>query len=92
MGHLPTKSELSYFNDIMCKARKLPEGFTEGMIMRHPSRDIMNDLARSVLLLYSYDENPDDISAREPAHTVHQAHWLVPGDCCKCLRGEPPLF
>ena len=43
MGHLPTKSELSYFNDIMCKARKLPEGFTEGMIMRHPSRDIMND-------------------------------------------------
>ena len=63
MGHLPTKSELSYFNDIMCKARKLPEGFTEGMIMRHPSRDIMNDLARSVLLLYSYDENPDDISA-----------------------------
>ena len=31
--------------------------------MRHPSRDIMNDLARSVLLLYSYDENPDDISA-----------------------------
>ena len=42
---------------------KLPEGFTEGMIMRHPSRDIMNDLARSVLLLYSYDENPDDISA-----------------------------
>ena len=63
MGHLPTKSELSYFNDIMCRARKLPEGFTEGMIMRHPSRDIMNDLARSVLLLYSYDENPDDISA-----------------------------
>ena len=63
MGHLPTKSELSYFNDIMCKARKLPEGFTEGMIMRHPSRDIMNDLARSVLLLYSYDENPDDTSA-----------------------------
>ena len=62
MGHLPTKEELSYFNDIMCEARKLPDGFTEGMIMRHPSRDIMNDLARSVLLLYSYDDNPDDTS------------------------------
>ena len=62
MGHLPTKTELQYFNEIMTSARKLPEGFTEGMIMRHPSRDIMNDLARSVLLLYSYDENPDDTS------------------------------
>ena len=62
MGHLPTKQELDYFNSIMVQARKLPAGFTEGMIMRHPSRDIMNDLARSVLLLYSYDENPDDTS------------------------------
>ena len=64
MGYLPTSMELSYFNDIMRKARKLPEGFTEGMIMRHPSRDIMNDLARSVLLLYSYDDNPDDLSVQ----------------------------
>lgn len=64
MGYLPTRKELSYFNDIMRKARKLPDGFTEGMIMRHPSRDIMNDLARSVLLLYSYDENPDDLSVQ----------------------------
>ena len=62
MGHLPTQPELDDFNRIMCTARKLPDGFTEGMIMRHPSRDIMNDLARSVLLLYSYDENPDDTS------------------------------
>ena len=92
MGHLPTKSELSYFNDIMCRARKLPEGFTEGMIMRHPSRDIMNDLARSVLLLYSYDENPGRYVGGEPAHAVHQAHRLVPGDRCKRLRSEPPLF
>ena len=39
----------------MSQARKLPEGFTEGMIMRHPSGNMMNELARSVLSLYSYD-------------------------------------
>ena len=53
MGYLPSKSELVYFDKIMNQARKLPEGFTEGMIMRHPSRSIMNELARSVLSLYS---------------------------------------
>ena len=62
MGYLPSRSELAYFDKIMNKARKLPEGFTEGMIMRHPSRNIMNELARSVLCLYSYDPDPDNTS------------------------------
>ena len=62
MGYLPSKSELAYFDKIMNQARKLPEGFTEGMIMRHPSHNIMNELARSVLSLYSYDPDPDDTS------------------------------
>ncbi len=61
-GYLPSKTELDHFNEIMKRARKLPDGFTEDMIMRHPSRDIMNKLARSVLALYSYDDNPDDTS------------------------------
>ena len=62
LGYLPSKKELSHFNEIMKRARKLPDGFTEDMIMRHPSRDIMNKLARSVLALYSNDERPDDTS------------------------------
>ena len=61
MGYLPTRSELNHFNDIMNRARKLPDGFTEGMIMRHPSRNIMNELERSILSLYSYDPEPDNI-------------------------------
>ena len=61
-GYLPSKTELDHFNEIMKRARKLTDGFTEDMIMRHPSRDIMNKLARSVLALYSYDDNPDDTS------------------------------
>ena len=62
MGFLPTKDELARFDRIMSQARKLPEGFTEGMIMRHPSANMMNELARSVLSLYSYDPDPDDTS------------------------------
>ena len=62
LGYLPSKTELQYFNEIMKRARKLPDGFTEDMIMRHPSRNIMNKLARSVLSLYSYDPDPDNTS------------------------------
>ena len=62
MGFLPSQWELDRFNEIMNRARKLPPGFTEAMIMKNPSRNIMNKLARSVLSLYSYDDNPDDIS------------------------------
>lgn len=62
MGYLPTQDELARFNGIMSQARKLPDGFTEGMIMRHPSSNMMNELARSVLSLYSYDPDPDDTS------------------------------
>ena len=62
MGFLPSQWELDRFNEIMNRARKLPPGFTEDMIMKNPSRNIMNKLARSVLSLYSYDDNPDDIS------------------------------
>ena len=52
MGYLPTKKELDHFNDIMNQAKTLPNGFTEDMIMKSPSRNIMNKLARSVLSLY----------------------------------------
>ena len=62
MGYLPTQDELARFNGIMSQARKLPDGFTEGMIMRHPSSYMLNELARSVLSLYSYDPDPDSTS------------------------------
>ncbi len=61
-GKLPTKIELKNFKDAIGDARTLPENFTEDVIMRAPSRDLMNKLASSTLSLYSYDENPDDTS------------------------------
>ena len=61
-GSLPTREQLDRFTEMIGEARSLPDNFTEDMIMRAPSRDIMNKLASATLALYSYDPNPDDIS------------------------------
>jgi len=61
-GVLPAKLELEKFTKILSDHRKLPKGFTEDMILKAPSSNIMNKLARSVLAAYSYDENPEDLS------------------------------
>ena len=61
-GFLPDKKLLADFSDLLAKKRSLPDEFTEDMIFKAPSKNIMNKLGRSVLALYSYDDNPDDIS------------------------------
>ncbi|MBO5859781.1 MAG: citrate synthase [Clostridia bacterium] len=61
-GSLPTKDQLDNFCDMLSSCRELPEDFIEDMIMKAPSPDIMNKISRSVLALYSYDNNPDDTS------------------------------
>jgi len=60
-GDLPTESELADFRALLASKRPLPEGFTEDMILKAPSPDVMNKLARSVLASYSYDNNPDSL-------------------------------
>ncbi len=74
MGYLPTQAELNYFNYKLSEARMLPNGFTEDMILRSPSRNVMNKLGRSVLALYSYDDNPDEIS---PDNLMRQSVELI---------------
>ena len=61
-GRLPNKTQLEHFNEILNESRELPEYFAEDMIIKAPSPNIMNKLARSVLALYSYDDTPDDPS------------------------------
>ena len=55
-GHLPNPKELQNFNTYLSLKRDLPTGFVEDMILKAPSKNIMNKLARSVLALYSYDD------------------------------------
>lgn len=61
-GKLPTRKQLEKFSELLSGCRELPEYFAEDMIIKAPSPNIMNKLARSVLALYSYDNNPDDLS------------------------------
>lgn len=58
-GKLPDKDELKEFFELLASYRKLPGSFVRDIIMKAPSDNMMNSLARSVLTLYSYDENPD---------------------------------
>lgn len=59
-GALPTAEQLERFKGILNSYRLLPPNFTEDMILKAPSQDIMNKLSRSVLALYSYDPDPDN--------------------------------
>ena len=61
-GSLPTESQLQNFKDLLAECRHLPDDFVDDMIMKNPSKNIMNKMARCVLALYSLDENPDDLS------------------------------
>ncbi len=61
-GALPNQRQLQEFIAILSQYRELPNKFVRDVIMKAPSMDIMNALQKSVLTLYSYDENPDDTS------------------------------
>ncbi len=61
-GKLPTKDEYNEFFELLGRYRTLPTDFVRDVIMKAPSKDIMNSLARSVLTLASYDKNANDIS------------------------------
>ena len=59
---LPNETELASFRQLLSGYRSLPTSFVRDIIMKAPSSDMMNTLARSVLTLYSYDDRADDVS------------------------------
>ncbi|MBR2824186.1 MAG: citrate/2-methylcitrate synthase [Clostridia bacterium] len=61
-GALPDKTQLADFEQLLGSYRSLPNSFVRDLIMKAPSTNIMNAMARSVLSLYAYDNNPDDVS------------------------------
>ena len=73
-GKLPTLDELTEFTQLLSDHRALPNNFFEDMILKAPSRDIMNKMARSTLALYSYDSNPETLS---PEHEIDTAISLI---------------
>ncbi|HZK83183.1 MAG TPA: citrate/2-methylcitrate synthase [Desulfosporosinus sp.] len=63
-GTLPDQNAQKDFEQLLSLYQRLPEDFARDMILKAPSKNIMNAIARSVLALYSFDDNPDDTSMR----------------------------
>ena len=70
----PTRKELTEFSAQLAAYRSLPPSFVRDMILKAPGKDMMNMISRSVLALYAYDENPDDISM---ANVLRQCLQLI---------------
>ena len=77
-GKLPTTEELTEFTNQLSYYRSLPTSFVRDIIMKAPSHDMMNTLARSVLTLYSYDNKADDISLPNVLRQCMQLISLFP--------------
>lgn len=98
-GELPTSEQLKDFNAVLSSYRPLTGSFIRDIIMKAPSKDLMNSLARSVLTLYSYDSDPDNTSipnvlrqclqliAKFPALAVYSYH-----SCNYYLRNHNSFF
>ncbi|MEG0896082.1 MAG: citrate/2-methylcitrate synthase [Ruthenibacterium sp.] len=78
MGKLPTKQQLSGFCNVLDNYRTLPTNFVRDIIMKAPSADMMNTLARCVLTLYGYDKNANDISVDNVLRQCLQLIALFP--------------
>lgn len=77
-GQLPTAEQLDNFNKILADYRTLPTGFVRDIIMKAPSYDMMNTLARSVLTLFAYDDKADDTSVENVLRQCLQLIALFP--------------
>ena len=77
-GELPNSTELAEFRKLLGSYRSLPTSFVRDIIMKAPSKDMMNTLARSVLTLYSYDDRADDTSLPNVLRQCMQLISLFP--------------
>lgn len=77
-GALPNQEQLDQLNHLLAEYRSLPTSFVRDIIMKAPSRDMMNTLARSVLTLYAYDDRADDTSLPNVLRQCLELTALVP--------------
>lgn len=73
-GELPTREQLRSFEEVLTSLQELSGQFVRDVIMKAPSANIMNALQKSVLTLYSYDDNPDSTSV---ANVLRQSLQLI---------------
>ena len=85
-GALPDQTQLQEFEAVLGSYRSLPNSFVRDIIMKAPSANIMNSMARSVLTLYSYDNNPDDTSLPNVLRQSLQLIATFPSWPCTAIR------
>ncbi len=83
-GKLPTKEQLDEFIELLGEFRSLPDTFVRDVVMKAPSSNMMNTLQKCVLTLYSYDENPEDISI---SNVLQQSLKLIAQFPLFCVYG-----
>ena len=83
-GNLPTSEQLAEFKEVLSGYRTLPTSFVRDIIMKAPSTDMMNTLARSVLTLYAYDDNPME---RSVPNILRQCLQLIANFPCLAVYG-----
>ena len=106
MGELPNAGQLAEFSNVLSKCRDLPSNFTRDVIMKAPTRDLMNSLTRSVLTLASYDDTIGDSSLQTQleqciklisvfpmlaVYGYHAYNYYVNGDSMYIHRPDPNL-
>ncbi len=79
-GDLPNESQFNSFKAILADLQELSADFVRDVILHNPSRNVMNSLQKAILSLYSYDDNPEDISVQ---NVLRQ---------CLQLIGKTPLM
>lgn len=91
-GSLPTKEQVNLFRDILGICRFLPDTYIEDVLMKNASMDIMNKLARCILISYSFDENPDDVSIENVLRQSVQMIAQIPVIICYAYQVKRKKF
>ena len=92
LGSLPTSKQLHKFKEIIGLCRVLPETYIEDVLMKNASIDIMNKLARCILISYSFDDNPDDISIENVLRQSVQIAAQLPVMMCYAYQVKRKKF
>lgn len=77
-GQLPNQEQITNFSALLGRYRELPTNFVRDVILKAPSKDMMNTLMRSILTLYAYDDNPDDTSVENVLRQCLQITSVTP--------------
>ena len=91
-GSLPTEEQVDLFKDVLGTCRFLPDTYIEDVLMKNASMNIMNKLARCILISYSFDENPDDVSIENVLRQSVQMIAQIPVIICYAYQVKRKKF